>query len=290
MVKIIIDSTCDLPEELIKKYDVGYLPLRVFLSDKEYLDGVTIRVDQVYQAMREGIVPMTSQPRPEDVNRLLENCCINNEDFIYLSFSSKLSCTYQLAVSVVQELKDRYPNVKMEVADSKGGSTATGLIALQAAKMADLGYSFEDILAEVYQLIDHVEHIFTISNLNWLIKGGRISRREGIIGDILDIKPVLHVRDGIMEVVKKVRGRKKALSAVVDMVTERIRDFPDQILGISHADDLNTALELYEMIKQRIGEKKIIINKIGSVLGSHLGIGGVGIFFFNKKPNLYFSI
>ncbi|MGE5633557.1 MAG: DegV family protein [Caulobacteraceae bacterium] len=287
MVKIIVDSTCDLPDELMREYDIKSIPLRVSLGDKEYLDKVEVQVDQVYEAMRNGIVPKTSQPRPIDIYNVFKQYCSSGYDFIYLSFSSKLSGTYQLASAVLKELKEQFGNAGMKIVDSEGGSTATGLIALQAAKLAKAGRSFETVAGQLGQLVQHVEHIFTIADLSWLIKGGRISKAEGIIGNMLNIKPILHVNKGIIEVMQKVRGRKKSLQTIVDILEEKAINFPEQIIGISHTDDLETALELEKMIKERLGERKTMINKIGSVLGSHLGIGGVGVFFFNERPELY---
>lgn len=287
MIKIIVDSTCDLPQDIMDLYDIKMLPLRISVNGKEYIDKVTMQVDKVYDAMRSGVIPKTSQPSPADMYNLFREYCIKGYNFFYLAFSSKLSGTFQTASLIIEELKEKYSQIKMEVIDSKGGSTGTGLIALQAAKLIKDGQKFEQILKSIFDLRDHVEHIFTITDLSWLIKGGRISKAAGMIGNILDVKPILDVNDGIMEVIKKVRGKKKALSAIVDIVEERIKNFPDQIIGISHADDLKTAQTLIDAIKDKLGDKKVIINKIGSVLGSHLGIGGVGVFFFNKKPDFY---
>jgi DegV family protein with EDD domain len=287
MVKIIVDSTCDLPEEFTKKYDIKSLPLKVYLGGKEYLDKVTIKVDEVYDAMRKGIMPKTSQPSPMDIYNLFQDYCKQGYNFIYLAFSSAMSSTHQLATTIVNELKDKYTQNEMAVIDSKSGSTATGLIALQAAKLAEAGYGFETITRQLKQLIEHVEHVFTIADLNWIIKGGRISRSQGLLGNILNIKPILHVNNGMMEVINKVRGRKKAINTVVEILAERIRNFPDQIIGVSHADDSEIALEFVDAVERKLGKKTIMINKIGSVLGSHLGIGGVGVFFFNKKPEIY---
>jgi DegV family protein with EDD domain len=284
MIKIMVDSTCDLPDELIKKYDIKILPLRVSLDDKEYLDKKTIEVDEVYSAMRKGIIPKTSQPNPKDMYDIFNEYCTKGHDFIYLSFSSVLSSTYQLAQSILKEFKNKYPMLNMEVIDSKGGSTATGLIALQAVKLSEEGgLNFDSIVKKIEVFVNHIEHVFTITDLNWIIKGGRIGKAQGMIGNMLDIKPILDVNDGAMEVIKKVRGKKKALNTVVDILEERAKRFPDQIIGVSHADDLKTAEELIELIRRRLGTKEFIVNKIGSVLGSHLGIGGVGIFFFNDK-------
>ncbi len=284
MIKLIVDSTCDLPEDYIKKYNISVLSLKVLLEDKEYLDKKTITVDEVYAAMRKGIMPKTSQPSPNEIYEVFKECASNGRDFIYLAFSQAMSGTYQLARGILKEIKELYPKVNMKVIDSKGGSAATGLIALQAVRMADEKcLDFIKVVEKINELISCVEHIFTISDLSWLVKGGRVSKAQGMLGNILNINPILHVKDGKMEVIHKVRGRKKALNMVVDLLEERAKNLTDQIIGISHADDLETAEELIELIKSRLGCTRFIVNKIGSVLGSHLGIGGVGIFFFNNN-------
>lgn len=291
MLKLLIDSTCDLPDELIEKYDLKILPLRVSIEDNEYLDKETIQVEEVYSAMRKGVVPKTSQPNPKDIYDAFNEFCLKGQDFIYLSFSSALSGTCQLAESILEELKEKYPKRNMKVIDTKSGSTAIGLIVLYILKLLEKGeQSFDFVVKKVQDLINSIEHVFTITDLNWLIKGGRIGKAQGAIGSILNIKPILQVNNGIMEVVKKVRGRKKALSTLVDILGEKTRNCKDQIIGVSHADDLETAEELISMIKKKLGFKDFIVNKIGSVLGSHLGIGGVGIFFFSEVDELLLEL
>ena len=287
MTKIIMDSTSDLPDGIVEKYSIDILPLRVFIKDKEYLDKVTISVEDVYDAMRKGICPMTSLPNPKKTYEAFKKYASNGIDFIFYSFSSKLSSTYETCYLIIEKLKKEFPNVKMDIVDTKAGSFASGLIALQGAILAKLGNKFEDIVKASKENIQYIEHIFTIDDLSWLLKGGRISKSEAIIGNALNIKPILDVQDGKMVVIKKIRGRKRALNTVVDLVQQRIKEFPNQIIGITHADDLKTALEIKDMIIERIGNNNILIEKIGSVLGSHLGIGGVGVFFFNKKSESY---
>lgn len=283
MIKILVDSTCDLPDEIIAKYDLDILPLRVLLDGQEFLDKKTIQVDKVYAAMRKGILPRTAQPYPQDIYNLFQEYCDKGQDFIYLSFSSVMSGTYQLARSIMQEFKHKYPLRKMEIVDTKSGSTATGLIALQILYLLEKGeLGFDGIVREIHHMVKHIEHVFTIPDLSWLIKGGRVSKAQGIVGNLLDIKPILHVKDGAIEVYKKTRGKNKALKSVVNILAERAGNFTDQVIGVSHSDDLEVAQQIIAMIKDKLGFQTFMVNKIGSVLGSHLGIGGVGVFFFNK--------
>ncbi|GFN34728.1 DegV family protein [Tepidimicrobium xylanilyticum] len=288
MIKIIMDSTSDLPDNMIKKYNIDILPLRVLLKEKEHLDKVTISVEEVYEAMRKGISPKTSMPNPKNAYDLFKKYASKGINFIYFSFSSKLSSTYENCYMIIEKLKKEYPEVKMEIIDTKAGSFASGLITLQGAIFAKLGKKFEDIIEYSKENVKHIEHIFTIDDLSWLLKGGRISKSSAIIGRALNIKPILDLQDGRIVVIKKVRGRKRALNTIADLVQNRIKDFPDQIIGIAHADDLSSALELKDMLIERIGHNcNILIEKIGSVLASHIGIGGVGVFFFSKKPDFY---
>lgn len=289
IMKIIIDSTTDLPEQVLKEYNIDLLPLRVYLENEEYEDKVSVSVDEVYDTMRKGIAPITSLPNPSRTYELFKKYASQGIDFIFYSFSSKMSSTYENAYLIIQELKKEYTDVKMEVVDTKGGSFASGLIALQGALLSKIGVGFRDILEISKMNVKNIEHIFTIDDLSWLLKGGRISKSSEIIGKALNIKPILYVDDGEMIVINKVRGRKKALKTVVDLTEERIEKFPNQIIGITHADDLNAALKVKEMISQRIGNDNILIEKIGGVLGSHLGIGGVGVFFLNDEPKLYIN-
>src|SRR5699024_1197968 len=290
MTKIIIDSTSDLPEDIIERYDIDILPLRIFINDKEYLDKVTISVEEIYEEMRNGILTQTSLPNPKDTYELFEKYASKGKNFIFYSFSSKLSSTYETSYLIIRELEKKFPNVKMEVIDTQGGSLGSGLIALQGAILSKEGKSFEEIVEMSKESIGYVEHVFSINDLSWLLKGGRISKSSEIIGKTLNIKPILDVQDGEMIVIKKVRGEKRMLNTVLDIVQERIKEFPNQIIGIAHADDLKTALKVKDMIAKEIGDvNNIFLEKIGSVLGTHLGIGGVGVCFLNKEPNFYIN-
>lgn len=282
MIRIIVDSTCDIPQELIDQYGIEVLPLHVLVDGKEYLDGVTITTGEVYDLMRKGCMPQTAQVSVSDTYDRLSALCARGEDLLCLAFSSKMSGTCGVIWQVMEELKEKYPGRSLCTLDSKGGSFATGLIALEAAKGAAAGMAFDALVERCQFLIAHVEHVFVISDLLWMIRGGRISKTLGYTASLLGIKPVLDVDDGEMEVIQKVRGRKQSMVRVADIVAQRAQGCPRQTIGITHADDLQAAEEMEALLRQRLPDCQYLITEIGAVLGVHLGIGGVGVFFFNE--------
>lgn len=289
MIKIIIDSTADLPDEIIEKYDIDMLPLRVSMDSKEYLDRKTISTDEVYDEMKKGVHPATSLPNPLDIYKLFQGYASSGTDFIFYCFTSELSSTYQTSFLIIQELKEKYPDVKMKIFDTRAGCAGSALIAHQGAKLVEAGYSFEEILKISQQNIDNVEHVFTLNNLDWISQGGRLSKGGAIIGTALKINPILSMEDGIIGVIQNARGRNNALKRVLSIVKEKINDFTDQIIAIAHSDDYDMALKVKDMIVEEFESKNIIITKIGSVLATHLGIGGIGVMFFNQKPDIYIN-
>ncbi len=288
MIKLIVDSICDLPEEIFEKYDVEVLPLRVLINDKEYLDRENITIDEVYAEMRKGVLPRTSQVSPGNIYEIFDKNCEEGNDFIYLAFSSVLSGNCNLAKKIAEEFKEKYPERNIEVVDTKAGAIGIGVIAMQVLKLIESGVGFEKIIEDTYEMVGSIEHLFILEDLNWLMKGGRINKVQATLGTMLDLKPMLQVNNGYLEVIKKVRGKKKSINMLLDLVEERMNGFTDQIIGIGHADDEDIAKEVVKAIKERFGEDaKCVITKIGCVLGAHLGIGGVGVIFFNKKFDFY---
>ncbi|MDD4808388.1 MAG: DegV family protein [Oscillospiraceae bacterium] len=282
MTKIIVDSTCDLPQGYAEKHGIAVLPLHVLINGKEYRDGVDLTVDQVYAYMRQDILPKTSQVAISDTYETFQQMLQQDEDLLYLSFSAKMSGTYALVDRVMKELAPTYPQRKMIALDAKGGSFATGLIAMQASELAEQGAVIETVAERCRFLIDHVEHVFVISDLKWMVWGGRISRTMGYTADLLNIKPVLDVQDGEMEVIRKVHGTRNSLRCVADLVAERAVKCPQQMIGITHADDPQKAEEMRQLLQERLPQCTFAITEIGAVLGVHIGIGGVGVFFFNQ--------
>ena len=282
-VKIITDSAADLPVELLQAYDIDLIPLRVYdESETEYLDGVTLESVTLLQKMREGAVYRTSLPSLETFQEKFVSYAKEGNPCIYLAFSSELSGTYQSSVLIKEEVKETYADLDLEIIDTKCASLGQGLVVLEAAKMAKDGASKEDILNRVAFLMNHMEHIFTVADLQYLVRGGRLSKVAGFIGGLLNIKPILNVEEGKLVPLEKVRGKKKVLSRIVDIMEERGKDLKGQTIGITHGDDLETAEALKLLITERFGCEVFIVNTIGAAIGAHTGPGVITLFFLNE--------
>lgn len=282
-VKIITDSAADLPVEFLQAYDIDLIPLRVYdEAETEYLDGVTLESVTLLQKMREGAVYRTSLPSLETFQEKFVSYAKDGNPCIYLAFSSELSGTYQSSVVIKEEVKETYANLDLEIIDTKCASLGQGLVVLEAAKMAKDGASKEDILKRVDFLMSHMEHIFTVADLQYLVRGGRLSKVAGFIGGLLNIKPILNVEEGKLVPLEKVRGKKKVLSRIVDIMEERGKDLKGQTIGMTHGDDLETAEALKSLITERFGCEVFIVNTIGAAIGAHTGPGVITLFFLNE--------
>ncbi|AYF06942.1 MULTISPECIES: DegV family protein [Bacillus] len=282
-VKIITDSAADLPVELLQAYDIDLIPLRVYdEAETEYLDGVTLESVTLLQKMREGAVYRTSLPSLETFQEKFVSYAKEGNPCIYLAFSSELSGTYQSSVVIKEEVKETYADLDLEIIDTKCASLGQGLVVLEAAKMAKDGASKEDILKRVDFLMNHIEHIFTVADLQYLVRGGRLSKVAGFIGGLLNIKPILNVQEGKLVPLEKVRGKKKVLSRIVDIMEERGKDLKGQTIAMTHGDDLETAEALKALITERFGCEVFIVNTIGAAIGAHTGPGVITLFFLNE--------
>ncbi|HHY13457.1 MAG TPA: DegV family protein [Thermoanaerobacterales bacterium] len=281
-IKIISDSACDLPEEVAKKYDIDIIPFHVLLDDIDYLDGETIKSKELYEKMREGKMPKTSQVTPKQFIDVFTKNVKKEKKCLYIGFSSKMSGACQTGYLAAQHVKDTYPDSVIEVVDSEGGALAQGLSVYTAARMAQEGSSFSEIIEEVSIRAGHTEHIFSVDDLEYLFRGGRVNRVSSFVGGILNIKPILHVKEGRMIPTEKIRGKTKAIKRIVEIMEERGENLRNQTVAISHADDIESAMRLKKLINDRFGTEKFLINSVGCVLGSHIGIGGVAAFFLNK--------
>lgn len=284
-IKIISDTGCDLSQDIINEYGIEMLPIIVIRDDKEYLDKVTIDPTEVYNGMRNGEVFKTAQIAPTTFMECFENVAKKEESAIYIAFSSGLSGTYNTSMSVRELIKEEYSNLDLDIVDTKAASGGFGLIVLKAAQMAKEGKSKEEILAAIDFYKEHMEYIFTVDDIEYLFRGGRVSKTQAFVGGLLNIKPILNVEDGSLVPIDKARGRIKAFRIMLDIIEKRSKnvDLKNQMFSITHGDDLEGAMKIKELIIERFGLEKFQINIIGAAIGAHSGPGTIALFFINKE-------
>ncbi|MED4206106.1 DegV family protein [Neobacillus mesonae] len=281
-VKILADSACDLPKSFYEEHNVTLIPLKVFIEGNEYEDVKNINPKTVYDAIRRGIVPKTSQASPLTFEEIFTSMAENNEDGIYIAFSSELSGTYSTAVMIFDQVKEKYPNFNLTIIDTKCASLGQGLIVKEAARLAALNVSKDEIVKDIKFRCEHMEHLFTVEDLDYLAKGGRVSKASAFLGGLLNIKPVLNVEDGKLVPIEKIRGKKKVFRRLIELMKERGSSLGKQVIGISHADNEETVLEVKAMIEEEFHPQEIYISSIGSAIGAHTGAGTIAIFFLNE--------
>lgn len=281
-VKILTDSACDLPLSFFEEFDVTLFPLKVHLDDTEYKDLITIEPKTVYQAIREGKVPKTSQVSPLTFEESFTQMAENKQDGIYIALSSELSGTYQTAVMIRDQVMEKYPDFNLTIIDTKCASLGFGLVVKEAARLAKENKAKEEIIKDIEFRTQHTEHLFTVHDLDYLAKGGRVSKASAFLGGLLNIKPLLNVEDGKLIPLEKHRGKKKLLRRIIELMRERGESLDSQVIGISHADDEKTAIEMRDLIAQEFNVQDFYISSIGAVIGSHTGSGTIAIFFMNK--------
>jgi DegV family protein with EDD domain len=280
--QLFADSACDLPLSFFEEHQVTLIPLRVHLNDHEYEDIKTIQSKKIFEAIRNGIVPKTSQASPQLLMELFTDLAKKGEKGLYIAFSSELSGTYQTAVMIRDQVKEDYPDLDLDIIDSKCASIGYGLVVLHAANRIKEGATKDEIIKEVQFRCQHMEHIFTVEDLDYLAKGGRVSKTSAVIGGLLNIKPILHVEDGKLIPIDKVRGRKKLFRTIIELMKQRGDKLDQQLIGISHGDDEESALQLKQMIQDEFGTSKFYIQMIGSAVGAHAGPGTLAVFFLNQ--------
>ena len=275
------DSTANLPLNLYKEYEISMIPLQIYLDNEIYDDLSTkLPVEQFYNKMKDGSVPKTAQINEQTAREYFENLLATGDDVLHISFSSALSGNTSTIIRVAKELNETHTN-KVYVIDSLNASIGEGLLVLHAYEMKKEGKSITEIVETLEQLKNKCCSYFTVEQLKYLVRGGRVSKFSGVVGSILNIKPILRVDDeGHLVAYKKVISRKKSLSALVDICKEKIGD--NKYVYITHAVAKPEAQELANMVEKEIGTKPVIVD-LTQVIGSHTGPGLIALFFVGKE-------
>lgn len=285
---IVTDSSCNLLDEMINEFGLSILPL-TFMSDGEqyqsYTEGEKSDLQRFYTMMRDGKVFTTSLPNQQESEKVLHSILSSGRDILYIGFSSGLSGTYEATAGMLDSMRSEFPTRKIFHTDTRGASMGEGLLVYKAAKMAQDGATIEETHSWVEANKFNLAHWFTVDDLMYLFRGGRVSRTSAWAGSLLNIKPVLHMDNaGHLIPMEKVRGRKKSIQALYDHMKESaLQPVAEQTVFISHGDCEDDALALADMIREGLGVTDIHINFVDPVIGAHSGPGTLALFFMADK-------
>ncbi|MBO5417317.1 MAG: DegV family protein [Clostridia bacterium] len=282
---IFTDSACDIKPELLKEWGVGFqsLTLRFEKDDKEYTDGA-IDSKLFYDRMRNGGVAKTAAVNSEMFSNAFEEHLKNGIDLLYLGFSSGLSTTFNSARLAAESLREKYPERKIVVVDTLSASAGFGLLLNLTVEKKNAGATIEEAAAFAEELKYKLCHWFTVDDLVYLKRGGRISPTVAFVGNVLGIKPVLHMdNEGHLINMFKVRGRKTSVAALADKYGELAVDKEGGKVFISHGDCLKDAEELAKILKDRYNATVELITNVGTVIGAHSGPGTLALFFVGTE-------
>ena len=280
---IISDNTCDLPDSLYKQLGLKIMCLSYTMGGVEYSEDNALSISEFYAKMRNGEMTKTSQITREDIEKAFTEVLDSGLDILYIGFSSGLSGSYDSARIAAEELSPKYPDSKIRTVDSLCASIGEGLFVYKAVQMKKEGKSID----EVYQWCEdnklHLCHMFTVNDLMFLHRGGRVSKASAVAGSILGIKPILHVdNEGHLIPLGKIRGRKQSLEALVNEMDKRLGNYKNDTIGISHGDCIDDAEYVKKLVEKKYGIKNFIINHVGPVIGSHSGPGTLALFFLGE--------
>ena len=275
-IKIITDSTLDLPSDLIKEKNIEVLPLLINFGEESYLDGVEITTKEMIDKINAtGVLPTTAQVTPNRFEETFKKYLDEGYKIVALTLSSDMSGTYQSACIA----KDMLESDDIVVIDSRNVTSGLGLLVLKACQFRDKGLGIKEIEEEILKAIPKVKSSLNFESLENLVRGGRLSKTAGTIGSVLGLRLILEVKDGKMSVKDKVRGSKKALKKLISDFESVDVDFDSPIVLLELLNE-----DVYEGLKIYFQEKNInyIDAKVGCTVGIHSGIKPCGIFFFEK--------
>lgn len=281
---IVTDSTCDLPPEVIAETGVIIMKMTFEVDGKAMLDG-DMDYHEFYDKMRAGAMTKTSQLTPAICESTFEKIIRAGKDVLCISFSSGLSGSFNSACIAKDNLLEKYKDVKIICVDSLCASTGQGLLVFKAWEQKKAGMDIEALAEWVENNKLHLCHLFTVDDLKYLHRGGRISKATAVAGAVLGIKPILHVDDeGRLVSIGKVRGRKQSLTKLVDLMGERIAGYKNAVLGICHGDCWGDADYVADLAQKKLGHTaRVIISYTGTVIGAHSGPGTLALFFMGEK-------
>ena len=271
-IRIVTDSSCDLPSGLIEQYGISVLPCYVVVDDQTFKDGLEIQADDFYRRLlADGRTPTTAQPTPSDFQTVYRELVGQGDQIISIHVSSKLSGTLNSAQQAKASLND---GSAVEIIDSQLASIPLGLAVLDAAIMASKGGSVHDIAGQIRQRLSLHHGLFALDTLEYLQKGGRIGKARAFMGSVLHVKPILRLQDGEAHPVERPRNRERAMSRLVELAQELA---PVRRLAVIYSTDPDRMVELKQGLTGILPADQIIESRFGSTLGTYIGPDALGV-------------
>ncbi len=280
-IRIIVDSSADMPQEFVDKYNIIQVPLSVSFGEKTYLDRVDIDANKFYKLLASSdVLPVTSQVTPILFKEAFDKVISNGDEAIVITISSNASGTFQSANIAALDCDED----KISIIDSNGLCLGHSYIAILVCEMVEKGYTREQIVEEIMPYTQNrVEHLFCVDTLEFLVKGGRIKAHQAFIANILNIKPILNVHDGITQPISKVRSRKRIIPFYVDKISKEMDESTPFIL-VGHSCEPEFADRFVKTLKEQLKiEKPIYISEVGPTIGTHSGPGVLSVFYLKKE-------
>lgn len=281
---ITVNSTVDLPKEWLEERNIPVMALRYTIDGETYEDMSGLSHKEFFQKLREGKMAVTAQMNPEEAKEKFEPILKAGNDILHLGFSSGLSGTYNSMRIAAEELAEEYPDRKIIVIDTLCACLGEGLLLYYALKRKEEGMTIDELAQWVEENKLHVCHNVTVDDLNHLQRGGRVSKTAAILGTMVQIKPIIHMdNQGCLQVIGKERGRKKSIHKLVDMALKQYEGYENDLVMITHGDCLEDAEYLAGLVREKMGIQDILINNIGTVIGSHTGPGVLALFCMGNE-------
>ena len=281
---ITVNSTVDLPKEWLEERHVPVIPLKYTIDGETYTDMEGLSAKEFFDKLREGKMSTTSQVNPEEAADMLEPFLKEGKDILHLGFSSGLSGTLNSMKIAGEMLQEKYPEAKVIVIDTLCACLGEALLLYKALQQKEKGMNIDELAQWVEENKLHICHNVTVDDLHHLQRGGRISKTTAVLGTLVQIKPIIHMDDnGKLQVIGKERGRKKSLNKIVDMAVEQSKGWDNDIIMITHGDCIKDAEYVAKLVREKMGIDNILINNIGTVIGSHTGPGVVAVFCMGNK-------
>lgn len=292
-IKLLIDSGADLSQELAKKYDIGLLPLTTICNGVEYKDGIDISSKQLNERMRQGDVFSTAQITVDQYVKAFNEEVKRGNEVLCLTLSSGITGTINSARIAKDLILEENPSAVIEIIDSKLASYSFGLLARRIVEYINAGFEINKIVNIVNEIIKNTFVTFTVDDLKYLHRGGRVSSVQKVVGGMLNIKPILIVdHEGRLIPVDKARGLKKVYKKFTSMIYEEVSDDidKDQLVIIGHSDSKELAIDLKNVLINELGFTNIYIDEIGAVISSHTGPGCIEMTLLKKNMDDFMNI